>query len=128
MLPLHHSPIIGLGRRNRTFAIWSQTIHDTISPHRELFGCGGRIRTYDLQLMRLAGTADSPTPRYYLSFVWYLREKSSLLFRLVGTMHCHYTTEMFILCSATTPIIRNRLITWPCFICCAIGNENLIFI
>ena len=29
----------------------------------KLIGCGGRIRTYDLQLMRLAGTADSPTPQ-----------------------------------------------------------------
>ena len=28
--------IFGLGRRNRTFATWPQTTHDTISPHREI--------------------------------------------------------------------------------------------
>ena len=28
--------LFGLGRRNRTFATWPQTTHDTISPHREI--------------------------------------------------------------------------------------------
>ncbi len=28
--------ITGLGGKNRTFATWSQTTHDTISPHRDI--------------------------------------------------------------------------------------------
>jgi hypothetical protein len=41
---------LGLGRRNRTFATWSQTMHDTISPHRENT-TGFALFTYESKLL-----------------------------------------------------------------------------
>ena len=75
--------IVGLGSRNRTYAPASQTQSDTISPYRESVGCRGRIRTSDLQLMRLAGTTGLPySAIIFIVMYYHIETHSNGSFRL----------------------------------------------
>ena len=52
-----------------------------------VFGCGGRIRTCDLQLMRLAGTTRLP---YSAIYSWWTEGESNSYSRLAKPLCYHY--------------------------------------